>query len=159
MSSPLPQISQLLQCLSPLRAYWQDLGQCCYHSHFLQVFCGKIPKDMYEDELIPHFERCGHIWDLRFCWAEKSAKFDIAGECVTLFVSRLMMDPMSGLNRGYAFITFTTREEALEAVKQVPPLCSSANTSTTTILNEILIHSVYDDSYEKFDKYLVHRWS
>ena len=30
-----------------------------------QVFCGKIPKDMYEDELIPHFERCGHIWDLR----------------------------------------------------------------------------------------------
>ena len=32
----------------------------------LQVFCGKIPKDMYEDELIPHFERCGHIWDLRF---------------------------------------------------------------------------------------------
>ena len=31
-----------------------------------------------------------------------------------------MMDPMSGLNRGYAFITFTTREEALEAVKQVP---------------------------------------
>ena len=42
----------------------------------LQVFCGKIPKDMYEDELIPHFEKCGHIWDLR-----------------------LMMDPMSGLNR------------------------------------------------------------
>merc|ERR1719500_1074429 len=30
-----------------------------------------------------------------------------------------MMDPMSGLNRGYAFITFTTREEALEAVKQL----------------------------------------
>ena len=82
---------------------------------------------------------------------------DIAGVIVTLFVSRLMMDPMSGLNRGYAFITFTTREEALEAVKQVPPLCSSANTSTTTILNEILIHSVYDDSNEKFDKYLVHR--
>lgn len=41
-----------------------------------QVFCGKIPKDMYEDELIPHFEKCGKIWDLR-----------------------LMMDPMSGLNR------------------------------------------------------------
>ena len=46
--------------------------------------------------------------------------FDIAAVAVTLFVSRLMMDPMSGLNRGYAFITFTTREEALEAVKQVP---------------------------------------
>merc|ERR1711981_115868 len=32
---------------------------------------------------------------------------------------RLMMDPMSGLNRGYAFITFSTRAEALEAVKQL----------------------------------------
>ena len=46
------------------------------NSPCLQVFCGKIPKDMYEDELIPHFEKCGRIWDLR-----------------------LMMDPMSGLNR------------------------------------------------------------
>jgi len=61
-----------------------------------EVFCGKIPKDIYEDELIPHFEKCGKIWDLR-----------------------LMMDPMTGLNRGYAFITFTNRDEALEAVKQL----------------------------------------
>lgn len=61
-----------------------------------EVFCGKIPKDMYEDELIPLFEKWGKIWDLR-----------------------LMMDPMSGLNRGYAFITYTTREEALEAVRQL----------------------------------------
>merc|ERR1719158_1594163 len=51
---------------------------------------------MYEDELIPHFEGCGKIWDLR-----------------------LMMDPMSGLNRGYAFITFTSKDEAMEAVKQL----------------------------------------
>lgn len=57
---------------------------------------GKIPKDMYEDELIPLFEKCGKIWDLR-----------------------LMMDPMSGQNRGYAFVTFCDREGALEAVKQV----------------------------------------
>merc|ERR1719347_2011850 len=61
-----------------------------------EVFCGKIPKDIYEDELIPHFEKCGKIWDLR-----------------------LMMDPMTGLNRGYAFITFTSRDEAMEAVKQL----------------------------------------
>jgi len=61
-----------------------------------QVFCGKIPKDMYEDELIPLFEKCGNIWDLR-----------------------LMMDPMTGLNRGYAFITFTTRDAAQLAVREL----------------------------------------
>ncbi|CAB0033908.1 unnamed protein product [Trichogramma brassicae] len=61
-----------------------------------EVFCGKIPKDMYEDELIPLFEKCGKIWDLR-----------------------LMMDPMTGTNRGYAFITFTNREAAQQAVREL----------------------------------------
>jgi heterogeneous nuclear ribonucleoprotein R len=61
-----------------------------------EVFCGKIPKDMYEDELIPLFEKCGPIWDLR-----------------------LMMDPMTGTNRGYAFITFTNRDSAYNAVREV----------------------------------------
>lgn len=51
---------------------------------------------MYEDELIPLFEKCGTIWDLR-----------------------LMMDPMTGTNRGYAFITFTSREAANNAVREV----------------------------------------
>ena len=32
-----------------------------------------------------------------------------------------MMDPMTGMNRGYAFVTFTTRDEANEAVRQVEP--------------------------------------
>lgn len=61
-----------------------------------EVFCGKIPKDMYEDELIPLFEKCGKIWDLR-----------------------LMMDPMTGTNRGYAFVTFTSRDAASEAVREL----------------------------------------
>lgn len=61
-----------------------------------EVFCGKIPKDMYEDELIPLFEDCGTIWDLR-----------------------LMMDPMTGTNRGYAFVTFTSRDAAQAAVQKL----------------------------------------
>lgn len=51
---------------------------------------------MYEDELIPLFEKCGKIWDLR-----------------------LMMDPMTSTNRGYAFITFVDRESAQRAVREV----------------------------------------
>lgn len=66
-----------------------------------EVFCGKIPKDMYEDEIIPLFEKCGTIWDLR-----------------------LMMDPMTGTNRGYAFITFTGREAAYNAVREVSVGCA-----------------------------------
>ncbi|CAB1330632.1 unnamed protein product [Coregonus sp. 'balchen'] len=64
-------------------------------SFLLPVFVGKIPRDLYEDELVPLFEKAGPIWDLR-----------------------LMMDPLlSGQNRGYAFITFCNKDAALEAVK------------------------------------------
>ncbi|XP_041832477.1 heterogeneous nuclear ribonucleoprotein Q isoform X1 [Melanotaenia boesemani] len=59
-----------------------------------EIFVGKIPRDLFEDELVPLFEKAGSIWDLR-----------------------LMMDPLSSLNRGYAFITFCTKEAAQEAVK------------------------------------------
>lgn len=51
---------------------------------------------MFEDELILLFEKSGKIWDLR-----------------------LMMDPMTGTNRGYAFITYTKKEEAHQATKDV----------------------------------------
>ncbi|CAG10483.1 unnamed protein product, partial [Tetraodon nigroviridis] len=61
-----------------------------------EIFVGKIPRDLFEDELVPLFEKAGPIWDLR-----------------------LMMDPLSGLNRGYAFVTFCTKEAAQQAVKLV----------------------------------------
>ena len=71
-----------------------------HHIFFLlstwQIFVGKIPRDLFEDELVPLFEKAGPIWDLR-----------------------LMMDPLSGLNRGYAFVTFCTKEAAQQAVKLV----------------------------------------
>lgn len=63
---------------------------------FLQVFIGKIPKDTFEDEIIPLVEECGPVWDLR-----------------------LMMDPMTGFSRGYAFCTFVDRESAKVAVQKV----------------------------------------
>ena len=52
-----------------------------------EVFVGKIPRDMYEDELVPVFERAGHI-----------------------YLFRLMME-FSGENRGYAFVMYTNRLE------------------------------------------------
>jgi len=61
-----------------------------------EVFCGKIPRDLFEDELIPLFEKCGKIWDLR-----------------------LMLDHTSGLNRGFCFVTYCDKDGAQEAVKQL----------------------------------------
>ncbi|KAG8134970.1 hypothetical protein E2320_008037 [Naja naja] len=58
-----------------------------------EVFVGKIPRDIYEDELVPIFERAGKIYEFR-----------------------LMME-FSGENRGYAFVMYTTKEEAQFAIK------------------------------------------
>ncbi|CAJ0943305.1 unnamed protein product, partial [Ranitomeya imitator] len=52
------------------------------------VFVGKIPRDLYEDELVPLFEKAGPIWDLR-----------------------LMMDPFR-VKPGYAFITFCNKRRS-----------------------------------------------
>ncbi|CAF0833751.1 unnamed protein product [Didymodactylos carnosus] len=60
-----------------------------------EVFVGKLPRDCFESELFPIFERIGQIYEMR-----------------------LMMD-FSGFNRGYAFITFTDREDAKRAVKEL----------------------------------------
>ncbi|CAF1409007.1 unnamed protein product [Adineta ricciae] len=60
-----------------------------------EVFVGKLPRDCFESELFPLFERCGQIYEMR-----------------------LMMD-FSGFNRGYAFITYTNRDDAKRSVKEL----------------------------------------
>lgn len=57
---------------------------------------GKLPRDCFEDELVPVFERVGKIYELR-----------------------LMLDHYSGLNRGYCFVVYCSTAEAKECVRQL----------------------------------------
>ncbi|XP_068630586.1 probable RNA-binding protein 46 [Battus philenor] len=57
-----------------------------------EVFVGKLPRQIFEDELVPIFSTAGKIYEMR-----------------------LMMD-FSGSNRGYAFVTYANRNEATVAV-------------------------------------------
>nr|CAB3253827.1 heterogeneous nuclear ribonucleoprotein R [Phallusia mammillata] len=61
-----------------------------------QVFVGRIPRTVFEDEVVPLLEQAGTLWDFR-----------------------LMMDPLTGQNRGYGFATYTTKEAARECVEQL----------------------------------------
>lgn len=60
-----------------------------------EIFIGKLPRDLFEDELIPLCEKIGKIYEMR-----------------------MMMD-FNGNNRGYAFVTFSTKQEAKNAIKQL----------------------------------------
>jgi len=70
---------------------WNDMtpGKGC------EIFVGKLPRDLYEDELVPVLETCGRIYELR-----------------------LMMD-FNGNNRGFAFVKYTTQKEAKRALKDL----------------------------------------
>lgn len=50
-----------------------------------ELFVGKIPRDVCEEELVPLFERAGRIYEFR-----------------------LMLE-FTGENRGYAFVTYSNR--------------------------------------------------
>ncbi|GIX98953.1 APOBEC1 complementation factor [Caerostris extrusa] len=58
-----------------------------------EIFIGKLPRDVFEHELVPLCEQFGKIYELR-----------------------LMMD-YNGENRGYAFVTYTNNEDASKAIK------------------------------------------
>ncbi|CAL8088580.1 unnamed protein product [Calicophoron daubneyi] len=60
-----------------------------------EVFIGKIPRDCFEDELIPVFEKIGPI-----------------------YMFRLMME-FNGSNRGYGFCVYTNREDTKRAVQEL----------------------------------------
>jgi RNA recognition motif-containing protein len=60
-----------------------------------EVFVGKIPRECFEDELVPIFEKVGEIYELR-----------------------LMMD-FSGSNRGYGFVTYSSPEIADRAIEKL----------------------------------------
>ncbi|XP_064820425.1 RNA-binding protein 47-like [Oncorhynchus masou masou] len=60
-----------------------------------EIFVGKIPRDVYEDELVPVFESAGQIYEMR-----------------------LMMD-FDGKNRGYAFVMYTQKHQAKRAVREL----------------------------------------
>ncbi|CAF90992.1 unnamed protein product, partial [Tetraodon nigroviridis] len=60
-----------------------------------EIFVGKLPRDLFEDELVPLCEKFGQIYEVR-----------------------MMMD-FSGNNRGYAFVTFSNKQEAKAAMKQL----------------------------------------
>ncbi|XP_048089313.1 APOBEC1 complementation factor isoform X2 [Alosa alosa] len=60
-----------------------------------EIFVGKLPRDLFEDELVPLCEKFGKIYEVR-----------------------MMMD-FNGNNRGYAFVTFGTKHEAKTAMKHL----------------------------------------
>lgn len=60
-----------------------------------EVFIGKLPRDCFEDEIVPVFEEIGIIYELR-----------------------LMMD-FSGFNRGFGFVRYTNEEDAYRAAEKL----------------------------------------
>jgi len=57
-----------------------------------EVYCYRIPRDCFEDELVPVFSSVGRIYELR------------------------LMIEFSGTNRSYCYVRYTMQEEAREAI-------------------------------------------
>ncbi|KAK4471856.1 hypothetical protein MN116_004611 [Schistosoma mekongi] len=78
------------------RRYGPPLNwQCEAPPRGCEVFIGKIPRDCFEDELIPIFEQIGPI-----------------------YMFRLMME-LNGINRGFGFCVYTNKEDTKRAVQEL----------------------------------------
>lgn len=64
--------------------------------HKQEIFVGKLARDVYEDELVPLFEKFGKIFDIK-----------------------ILTDPASGFNRGFAFVNYCEKPCLYEAAKAV----------------------------------------
>jgi len=60
-----------------------------------EVYCYRIPRDCFEDELVPVFSAVGKIFELR------------------------LMIEFSGTNRSYCYVRYTTQEEARDAINKL----------------------------------------
>lgn len=64
-------------------------------SHGTEIFVGKIPRDCFEDKLMPVFMDAGHVYEMR-----------------------LLMD-YNGMNRGYAYVVYPTKADAETAIAKL----------------------------------------
>uniref|UniRef100_A0A1I8IBC6 RRM domain-containing protein n=1 Tax=Macrostomum lignano TaxID=282301 RepID=A0A1I8IBC6_9PLAT len=69
----------------------KDSSQC-------EIFVGKLPKDMYEDRIYQMFRPVGPIYDIR-----------------------VMVDPPTGMGRGFCFVCYTSKQDASKAVNLATP--------------------------------------
>lgn len=72
-----------------------NLAGCKLASRRNEVFVGKLPRDLFEDELLPFMQQAGTVQQIR-----------------------LMMD-FSGTNRGFGFVTYAELSEALRALRKL----------------------------------------
>ena len=78
-----------IRCFGPPNDYhMKNPGQDC------KLFVGKLPCDVFEDDLIPVFFEAGNIFELR-----------------------VLLDPNTGLNKGFCFVTMCTRIETERALR------------------------------------------
>ncbi|GAV09426.1 hypothetical protein RvY_18972 [Ramazzottius varieornatus] len=61
-----------------------------------EIFLGRLPRDMYEDELVPELEKFGKLWEVR-----------------------VLLDETGELGRGFAFATFYDSSVANNVVRQL----------------------------------------